>query len=398
MADLTQFRQETRNWLETNCPDGAKGPGPVHSGSTKMAFADDLNLWLERAAEKGWTVPAWPKEYGGAALSDAECKVLYEEMAEVNARLPLSNMGTRMLGPTLLEYGTEEQKLKHLNIIAQGRAAWCQGYSEPGAGSDLAGLRTKAEANGDEYIINGQKIWTSGAQHADWMFALVRTDFNAPKHQGISFMLLPMDQAGVTVKPIKLISGGSPFCETFLDNAIAEKCDLVGNLNQGWTIGKRLLQHERSGQGGLGASGGVRLPVGVTVNLNVEDVGKQYFGIDKGRIAEPALRDETIRWRMNDRALKLSQRRASEESQSGNTPGAVTSVFKLFGASQSRERQELIVRLMGTQGLGWEGDEFSENELGATRSWLASRAVTIYGGTNEVQANIIAKRVLGLPD
>jgi alkylation response protein AidB-like acyl-CoA dehydrogenase len=398
MSDQANFRAETRTWLEANCPEGAKGPGPVHTGSTKLTFSDDLNLWKDRMAGKGWTVPSWPKEYGGAGLSNAECKVLYEEMAEIGARMPLVNMGTRMLGPTLLEYGTEEQKVKHLNIIAQGKAAWCQGYSEPGAGSDLAGLRTKAEDNGDHYVINGQKIWTSGAQSADWMFILVRTDFNAPKHQGISFMLLPMDQPGITVKPIKLISGSSPFCETFLDNAIAEKADLVGTLNDGWTIGKRLLQHERSGQGGLGASGGVRLPVGVTVNLDVEEVGKEYFGVENGKIAEPALRDEAIRWRMNDRALKLSQQRASEESQSGQTPGAVTSVFKMYGATQSRDRQDLIVRLMGTNGIGWEGDAFSEQELGATRSWLASKAVTIYGGTNEVQANIIAKRVLGLPD
>lgn len=398
MSDLNEFRAETRAWLEANCPEGARGPGPVHTGSTKLTFSDDTNLWLERMADKGWTVPNWPKAYGGADLSNDECKVLYEEMAAINARMPLVNMGTRMLGPTLLEYGTEEQKLKHLNIIAKGQAAWCQGYSEPGAGSDLAGLRTKAEDNGDHYVINGQKIWTSGAQNADWMFILVRTDFDAPKHQGISFMLLPMDQPGVTVKPIKLISGSSPFCETFLDNAIAEKSDLVGNLNEGWTVGKRLLQHERSGQGGLGAGGGVRLPVGVVVNLEVEDVGKEYFGVEAGKIAEPALRDETIQWRMNDHALKLSQRRAAEESRSGKTPGDVTSVFKLYGATQSRTRQELIVRLMGTQGIGWEGEGFNDTELGATRSWLASRAVTIYGGTNEVQANIIAKRVLGLPD
>ncbi|MFT7244481.1 MAG: alkylation response protein AidB-like acyl-CoA dehydrogenase [Candidatus Azotimanducaceae bacterium] len=398
MVDLAKFRQDTSTWLEENCPAGARGPGPVHSGSTKQTFDTDLQHWLDVMAERGWTVPAWPKEYGGGGLSNAEAEVLYEEMARIDARLPLSNMGTRMLGPTLLEFGTEEQKKRHLTVIAAGKAAWCQGYSEPGAGSDLAGLRTRAEDNGDQYLINGQKTWTSGAQNADWMFALVRTDPKAAKHSGISFMLLPMDQPGITIKPIQLISGSSPFCETFLDNALAQKSDLVGQLNDGWTIGKRLLQYERSGQGGLGAGGGVRLPVGVTVNLDVEDVGREYLGVEAGRIAEPGLRDEVIRWRMNDAALKLSQQRANEESQSGKTPGDVTSVFKLFGASQARERQDLIVQLMGSQGLGWEGDAFSTTELGAARSWLASRAVTIYGGTNEVQANIIAKRVLGLPD
>ena len=192
----------------------------------------------------------WEKEYGGAGLSIAQTQVLFEEMSAIDARPPLVNMGTRMLGPTLLEFGTEDQKKRHLNLIARGGAAWCQGYSEPGAGSDLAGLNTRAVASGDEFIINGQKIWTSGAQNADWMFCLVRTDPDVPKHQGISFVLLPMDQPGVTVRPISLISGSSPFCETFLDNAVAERRDLVGQLNEGWSIGKRLLQHERSGQGG----------------------------------------------------------------------------------------------------------------------------------------------------
>jgi alkylation response protein AidB-like acyl-CoA dehydrogenase len=398
MTDLATFRNETRNWLAQNCPEGARGPGPVHSGSTKQTFNADTQQWLEVMAERGWTVPGWPKEYGGGGLSKGEIEILYEEMVAIHARQPLVNMGTRMLGPTLLEYGTEQQKRRHLTVIAAGKASWCQGYSEPGAGSDLAGVRTRAEDNGDLYLVNGQKTWTSGAQNADWMFALVRTDLQAPKHQGISFILLSMDQPGVTIKPIKLISGSSPFCETFLDDAIAQKSDLVGTLNEGWTIGKRLLQHERSGQGGLGAGGGVRLPVGVTVNLEVEEVAKEYLGVENGRIAQPGLRDEVISWRMNDAALKLSQRRANEESESGKPPGEVTSVFKLFGASQARQRQELIVRLMGSNGVGWEGDEFTKTELGAARSWLASRAVTIYGGTNEVQANIIAKRVLGLPD
>lgn len=398
MSEIENFREEARSWLEANCPEGVRQPGPVHSGSTKLTFDDDTQRWMEVMAERGWTVPTWPVAYGGGGLNRQEAEVLYQEMARINARMPLVNMGTRMLGPTLLEFGTEDQKQRHLTVIAKGKAAWCQGYSEPGAGSDLAGLRARAEDNGDHYVINGQKTWTSGAQNADWMFALVRTDPKASKHQGISFVLLPMDQPGVTIKPIRLISGSSPFCETFLDNAIAEKSDLIGNLNEGWGIGKRLLQHERSGQGGLGAGGGVRLPVGVTVDLSVSEVGRQYLGTRDGKIAEPELRNEIIQWRMNDAALKLSQRRANEESQSGKTPGEVTSVFKLYGSTQSRERQDLIVKLMGSNGLGWEGEAFTESELGAARSMFASRAVTIYGGTNEVQANVIAKRVLGLPD
>ena len=396
---LQEFRLEARDWLAQNCPPGARGPGQIATGSSKIKLEDpDVGLWLERMAERGWTVPTWPAEYGGGGLSAAEAGVLYEEMAAIDARPPLVNMGTRMLGPTLLEYGTEAQKKLHVTRIAQGGAAWCQGYSEPGAGSDLASIRTRAEDRGDHFVINGQKIWTSGGQYADWMFCLVRTDPDAPKHQGISFVLFPMDQPGITVRPIQLLSGSSPFCETFLDDVVAQKSDLIGELNQGWTIGKRLLQFERSGQGGLAQGAHPRLPVGVVVDLDVAGVALEYLGKAEGRIAEPDLRERVLRWKMDDAALDLTRTRARDEAEGGGTPGAATSIFKLAGSSLARERQELLAGLMGSQGLGWEGESFSHDELGATRSWLASKAVTIYGGTNEVQSNIIAKRVLGLPD
>ncbi|XOV82676.1 MAG: acyl-CoA dehydrogenase family protein [bacterium] len=399
MSDLNDFRAETRAWLAQNCPPGARGPGEIHTGSTKVKIQHpDTQLWMERMAERGWTVPMWPKAYGGAGLSLDEARILFAEMAAIEARPPLVNMGTRMLGPTLLEFGTEAQKQRHLNTIATGGAAWCQGYSEPGAGSDLASLRTKAEDKGDHFVINGQKIWTSGAQNADWMFCLVRTDFDAPKHQGISFVLLPMDQDGITVRPISLLSGSSPFCETFLDNAIASKVDLIGELNNGWTVAKKLLQHERSGQGGLGASAAKTRPVGVTVDLALEEVALRYIGTDGQRIAEPAARAQVIEWNMNNAAYGLTQKRVGEALQGGGTPGEATSIFKLYGSTLAREKQEIQMQLMGTRGIGWTGAAFTDDELGTTRSWLASKAVTIYGGTNEVQSNIIAKRVLGLPD
>ena len=395
MSDLSVFREETRAWLIENCPEGVKGPGAVHSGSTKVSFEPAIQLWMERMAERGWTVPTWPKEYGGGGLTVEQTRVLFEEMNALGARPPLINMGTRMFGPTLLEFGTEEQKQRHLTVIAKGGAAWCQGYSEPGAGSDLASLRCRAEDKGDYFLINGQKIWTSGAQYADWMFCLVRTDFDAAKHSGISFVLVPMDQEGVTVKPISLISGNSPFCETFLDDAIAEKRDLVGALNEGWAIGKRLLQHERSGQGGLSPTAARPKPVGVTIDLEVDDVLKGYVN---DPTISPALRDEVIDWKMRSAAFRLTQKRAGAQARDGKTLADTTSVFKLYGSTLAQDRQEITVRLMGTKGLGWEGDAFSSDEIGAARSWLSSKAVTIYGGTNEVQANIIAKRVLGLPD
>jgi alkylation response protein AidB-like acyl-CoA dehydrogenase len=355
MVDLSVFREEARAWLIENCPEGAKGPGVVHSGSTKETFKPDIQLWMDLMAERGWTVPAWPKEYGGGGLTVEETRVLFEEMNEIGARPPLINMGTRMFGPTLLEFGTEEQKQRHLTVIAKGGAAWCQGYSEPGAGSDLASLRCRAEDKGDYFLINGQKIWTSGAQYADWMFCLVRTDFEAAKHSGISFVLVPMDQEGVSVKPISLISGNSPFCETFLDNAIAEKRDLIGTLNEGWTIGKRLLQHERSGQGGLSPAAAKSKAVGVTIDLEVDDVLKDYVN---DPAISPALRGEVIDWKMRSAAFRLTQKRAGEQARDGKTPADTTSVFKLYGSTLAQDRQEIIVRLMGTQGLGWEGKPF----------------------------------------
>jgi len=399
MSSLEDFRGEVRAWLAEHCPPGARGPGPVPTGSSRITIEDpDTRLWLERMVERGWTVPTWPVAYGGGGLSDDEAAVLYEEMGAIDARPPLVNMGTRMLGPTLLEYGTEAQKRRHLTRIAQGGAAWCQGYSEPNAGSDLAGLRCRAEDRGDHFLINGQKTWTSGAQWADWMFCLVRTDPEAPKHRGISFVLLPMDQPGVSVRPIALISGGSHFCETFLDDAMASKEDLIGALNDGWTVGKRLLQHERSNQAGLMKTAARPLPVGVTVDLDVVEVAREYLGCEAGRLADTGLREAVLDWTLDDAAYQLTRQRAADESADGGTPTAATSIFKLYGSTLARDRQALLARLMGSRGLGWRGAGFSEEQLAVTRSWLASRAVTIYGGTNEVQLNIIAKRVLGLPD
>jgi alkylation response protein AidB-like acyl-CoA dehydrogenase len=354
----------------------------------------DARLWLERAAARGWVAPGWPKEYGGGGLSRQELRVLQQEMAAIKALPPSVGMGLAMIGPTLLEFGTEDQKRRHLPRIARGEVRWCQGYSEPGSGSDLASLRTRAVLEGDHFVINGQKIWTSGADHADWMFCLVRTDPDAPKHDGISFVLLEMKQPGVTVKPIRLISGSSPFCETFFDNAIARKEDLIGELNKGWTVAKRLLQYERSGPGDAGAP-----PRGEKPRLNpYAQIAVDYIGREDGRIADAAMRDRITRHVMQEKCLQLTARRVTEESTSSGAPGAATSIFKYVGSTLSKDGSELKAMLRGTRGLGWEGDGFTAEELESTRGWLRDRAVTVYGGTNEIQLNIIAKRVLGLPD
>ena len=379
------FRAEARDWLEENCPAGVRAGG--------RAGADDHRLWRERLIEKGWSAPTWPTEYGGGGLDNAEYMALIQELRRLRAPVPFGGMGLSLIGPTLLELGTPEQKSRHLPPIVRGEVNWCQGYSEPSSGSDLASLRTRAVDNGDHFVINGQKIWTSGAQVADWMFALVRTDPDVPKHEGISFVLLTMRQPGVTVKPIRLISGNSPFCETFFDNAIARKDDLVGELNKGWTVGKRLLQFERGSMATLVGGAAVR-----EAGPTLEGEAKKYLGDANGRIADAAVRERVIAHNINDQAFRLTQRRTVEEAKDGRTPGPATSIFKMYGTELQQDKAALFVEMRGTQGLGWEGDGFDARELGDARAFLAGRAASIYSGSNEIQRNIVAKRVLGLPD
>ena len=392
MTALDEFREEARAWLKEHCPDGVRGPGQVHTGSTKISLPHpDLSVWLDRMAEKGWTVPTWAPEYGGAGLTSNEYVVLLEEMKAIGARPPLINRGTQMVGPTILEFGSEEQKRRLLPMIARGEGAWCQGYSEPGAGSDLASLRTSAVLDGDRLVINGQKIWTSDGHTSEWMFMLVRTDQAAPKHDGISFLVLPMDQSGIEVRPIQLISGHSPFCETFFDDAVADKRDLIGEMNRGWTVGKRLLQHERSGMEMLVSQSTERK------QTTMVDIARKYVGPETGQL-DLLVRNQVTDYEMKARSLQLTSRRMVEEASDGRTPGPVTSIMKLVSTEYEKMQAELLTSLRGTQGYGWEGDAFSTPEIDGTRRWLSSRAASIYSGSNEIQQNIIAKRVLGLPD
>ena len=391
-AELTEFRNDTRAWLAENCPAGARGPGPVSNGSTKIKITDkDTLLWLDRMIERGWTVPSWPTEFGGGGLNKDQYVILLEEMRDIKARPALSSFGTSMIGPTLLDMGSDDQKARHLPRIARAEVEWCQGYSEPGSGSDLASLRTRADIKGDHFVINGQKIWTSGAHNADWMFCLVRTDFEASKHNGISFVLLPMDQPGVTIKPIRLISGESPFNETFFDDAIAKKEDLVGELNKGWTVGKRLLQHERSGMESLVSGSASAKEAGLVAEA------KRLLGEHDGKIADEDLRGDVLDYEMNSAVFRLAQRRAVQESD-GGTPGPVTSIFKVYGSELQQDYYDLLLTMRGSQGYGVDEQHSSDAERETVNRWLYYRAASIYSGSNEVQRNIIAKRVLGLPD
>jgi alkylation response protein AidB-like acyl-CoA dehydrogenase len=396
MTDLDTFRAETRAWLEENCPESMRTPMPEREtpwGGRNADFPNpDTKIWLDRMASRGWTAPEWPAEYGGGGLSKDEARILQQEMSRINARTPLASFGLWMLGPALLEFASEEQKKKYLGEIVRGEIRWCQGYSEPGAGSDLAGLQTKAEDKGDHYLVNGQKVWTSYADQCDWIFCLVRTD-SSVKHDGISFLLIDMNTPGVEARPIKLISGASPFCETFLTDVVVPKENLVGELNKGWTIAKRLLEHERTMISAMGMGGGGAASMG-----GMEAMAKENFGEDGDKIANPAIREAVTNHKMDHQAFALTLKRAADEAKAGQGMGAAASMFKYYGTELNKRRFELLLDVMGTQALGWEGEGFDARELSITRSWLRSKGNSIEGGTSEVQLNVIAKRVLGLPD
>ena len=395
MGTLEDFRTETRIWLEQNCPDGAKGAGQIPLGSKSIELEPDVRTWLDRMAKKGWTVPTWPVEYGGAALNNEEYKILIEELKRVGARTPLTGRGVNYIGPTILEFGTNEQKARWLPICARGDGAWAMGYSEPGAGSDLASLATKAVKEGDNYIINGRKTWTSDAVDCDYIFVLVRTSPDKPKHEGISLVLVDMHQQGVTVNPIALISGASPFCETLFEDAIVPVTDLIGGVDRGWTVGKRLLQFERSTHAGINISGSQG---GRTEESQLPELVAYYSGKVDGRIADVSIRTWLTQHEMNTHAQQITQRRAIAELQS-RAPGFTSSAVKLTNALNIQDGDELLMTAMGNSAYHWDTDSgASEGEVAAVKKWLYQKSLTIAGGTKEVQLNIIAKRVLGLPD
>jgi alkylation response protein AidB-like acyl-CoA dehydrogenase len=395
MTDIETFRAETRAWLEANCPASMRTPQVeeevVWGGRNQKFVNPDSRLWLDRMAGKGWTAPTWPKAYGGGGLSNAEAIVLDNELTRINARSPLASFGVWMLGPVLLEYGTEEQKQRFLPDIVAGKTRWCQGYSEPGAGSDLASLQTRCEDKGDHWLINGSKIWTSYANYADWIFCLVRTDF-AKKHEGVSFVLFDMTSPGVETRPILLISGSSPFCETFFTDVKVPKEQMVGVPGKGWDIAKRLLQYERQN---ISATGfGSDRNSGPTL----AEIAKTYVGTKDGVLADGDLRSRVTKSMMYEQAFALTIQRNTELAKAGADVGPATSIIKYAAAKMNQTKTELQVEAMGYQGLGWEGDGFKPGEIMSTRAMLRAKGNSIEGGTSEVNLNVVAKRVLGLRD
>ncbi|MFN4020961.1 MAG: acyl-CoA dehydrogenase family protein [Erythrobacter sp.] len=395
MADLERFRAETRSWLEANCPPQMREPvrdeDDVYWGGRRATFKNDAQkAWFEACVAKGYTVPSWPKEYGGAGLSPAEAKVLREEMSRINARPPLSSFGIWMLGPALLHFGTPGQKQRFLNEIARGEIRWCQGYSEPGSGSDLVSLQTFGEDGGDHWIVNGQKIWTSYADHADWIFCLVRTD-KADKYQGITFMLFDMASEGVTTKPILLISGNSPFCETFFDNVKVPKSygedvpAYVGQINRGWDVAKYLLGHEREMISGAG--GGDRgAAIGALMKRHAAKLGDDL---------DPVLRAELAMFDVDALAYSAMGEKFLDEIKVGKAHPAQPNMMKYAGTELNKRRHELMMAVGGSRSLEWESDDTGGGK--PARNWLRTKANSIEGGTSEVMLNVISKRILDLP-
>jgi alkylation response protein AidB-like acyl-CoA dehydrogenase len=381
--DLEAFRSEARSWLDANCPPQMREPirseTDICWGGRNWTFQSDAQeRWLHLMAERGWTVPDWPEAYGGGGLSVAEARVLKEEMQRMGARSPLTSFGISMLGPALLKFGTEEQKKHYLTQIARGEIRWCQGYSEPGAGSDLAGLRTRADDKGDHWLVSGQKVWTSYADKADWIFCLVRTSSDS-KQGGISFLLFDMETPGVSTKPILLISGSSPFCETFFDDVKVPKNQIVGEVNKGWDVAKYLLGHEREMIAGMG-------------------LGTSGSSVTLGPIVKPAdalLRAEIAAFDVDALAFAAMSERFAAMWKAGEAHPASPSMMKYAGTELNKRRSELLVAAGGSDSLEWESDR---SRTGKTaRDWLRSKGNSIEGGTSEIQLNIVAKHILRLP-
>jgi acyl-CoA dehydrogenase len=384
MASIDEFRRDVRAWLEANCPPEMRKPLVEAErcwGGKRWTFHSDAqHLWLQRMTSKGWTAPEWPLEFGGAGLSADEANVLRQEMRRLSCRPPLDSLGIWMLGPALLRFGTVQQKRRHLPPIARGEVRWCQGYSEPEAGSDLASLKTRAEAHGDHFVVNGQKIWTSFADRADWMFCLVRTDSNAPKHDGISFLLIDMETPGIVIKPIQLIFGKSDFCEVFFHDVVVPAANLVGAINQGWDVAKHLLSHERSSLSGN--------------KLFLGESSPGELAAAMGRAAlSPFLRYEIASYEVDAFALMCAAEQAEENR--GSLHPAFSSVLKYSSAELHKRKHELLMSMGGMTALEAQDSDFSAGR--SARDWLKSKANSIEGGTAEVQLNIIAKRILELP-
>ncbi|MCB9521463.1 MAG: acyl-CoA dehydrogenase family protein [Myxococcales bacterium] len=393
---LEDFRAEAALWIVENAPRSLYGTRSGRfdgywGGKKQPPVSEDVARWLAACVERGWTAPDWPTELGGGGLSRQHTEIISEILTELKLPPPLVGFGLAMIGPTLLDFGNDAQRAAHIPPIVRGEVRWCQGYSEPGAGSDLASLATRAVRDGDDFVIDGQKVWTSHADKSDWIFALVRTNPDAKKQSGITFILIDMSTHGVSTRPIELISGSSPFCEVFFENVRVPAANVVGQVDHGWTVAKALLGYERSM---IGAAMGGQLR-----DAEADLVARARRALDapSGQLPSALTRDEIADLAMDEACFNVTVQRVIEGMKGGKKPGSESSILKVVGSALKQRRFDLAVKIAGPESQGWEGDAFAADDLSLTRDWLRSRGNTIEGGTSEVQLNIIAKHVLGLP-
>jgi alkylation response protein AidB-like acyl-CoA dehydrogenase len=410
LTDSTEeatWRNEVRDFIGTNLPESlrhagvnervgvnsepdAMGTAPRPGGAGFKMPTGAMEEWRQKLASKGWIAPAWPTEYGGAGLTTMEQFIMNEEFAAAGAPT-FGGMGVSMAGPTIIVHGTEEQKAEHLPKILRGETHWCQGFSEPGSGSDLASLQTKAERDGDEYIINGSKIWTSGAHRANWMFMLARTDPEAPKHRGISFFLIDFASPGITVQPLVTMAGTHHFNQIFFDNVRVPARNIVGETNRGWYVGTTTLDFERSG---IGAAVGIQQTVAELIRFAKEHAGDGMSQLTRN----PAVRNELIDRYIDVNVSKMLAYRVVHMQNTGRIPNHEASMAKLF-ASELRQRvYRTAYRTTGLYGQSWgRKSPYSAKGSEYARSYVDSVSSTIAGGTSEIQRNIIAQRGMGMP-
>lgn len=379
------FRNDVRAFLAEAMPPDLKTKAEIDG----QFGHDEVMEWHRILYRKGWVAPQWPVEYGGPGLDATRRFILNEELELANAPA-LSPFGLAMVGPAIIEYGDDDHKRRFLPRILSGDEVWCQGYSEPNAGSDLAGLRTRAELEGDEFVVNGQKTWTTHAQYADWMFCLVRTDPAANKQSGISFLLIDLKTPGVTVKPFLTIGGTAAFCETWLDNVRVPRTNLVGPLDGGWTVAKALLGHERTLIAAVGQ-------IARTIR-SCKRIAAATRSAGGSLLDDPALRAKIVRLEIRHRSLQIANLRALAGAQLGRAPGPESSILKIRGAELVQQAYELAIELMGQDALAWfpEPGVVPPIEQAVAPAFCYLRATTIYGGSNEIQKNIIAKHILRL--
>ena len=398
-ADAEEFRQEIRTWLETNLPKGWGQPGFEMSAEERKAFNE---TWPSKLFEGGWICATWPTEYGGKGLTTMQGVVLSEEFARMKAPLRADFFGDTLVGPTLLQWGTEEQKKEFLPNILNGKTRWCQGFSEPNSGSDLASLKTTAVLDGDEWVINGQKVWTTGGHHADYCFLLTRTDPDATKHKGISYLLVPMRQEGVEVRGIVQPDGTAEFCEVFFTDARCPKDNVVGGVNNGWKVANSTLAFER----GMSATTGYR-------RFEEEYRLMKQTATENGSIEHEGVRQRLMRFYTKIQILRINGLRSLTATLNGSKDLGVMALgatSKMFWSEMHKEAMELALDIFGAESMlvdagasaSWPGVARERRRSGYPVSpmmsaFFFSRSETIWGGTSQIQRNIVSERVLGLP-